>query len=329
MHDQLYKSPARLKEHTNNSGSFFRALGFTFPVEQLALRTVPAESLLTWLTKLTGPHLVEAVLTRESHTALAMLVTPEELYDSYAPRVGLGLVYKAPYIKTASFSEAFFYLKSASEAEADKRITDSHLMFVRINEASKVIPLPYVQPLFLDVPTVSDIMDSNKPKSPHTFRAFRLHRVIYVEGSTLTTQVAFPHLGGKTRSHLLNFQKQLLIPELHEHPILSAALADADDGHWNVTNDPVYPACLAEFRRRHESSQASQANKSAERSGTGGESPTCAMTPPPATSSKPPPTPTLVLMRSGNLCMTPWTRCMLSASRLCKKWVSYGRWIEH
>ena len=293
MRGQLYKSPAKLKKHTDDSGSFFGALDFTSPVEQLALRAVPAESLLTWLTTPTGPHLVEVVLTSESHTALAILVTPKELYDSYTPRVGLGLVYKAPYIKTASFSEAFFYLKSASEAEADKRITDSCLMFVWINEPSKVIPLPYVQPLFLDVPTVSDITDFNKPQSPRAFRAFRLHRVIYVEGSTLTTQVAYPRLGGKTKSHLLNFQRQLLIPELREHSMVSAALAEADDGHWNVTNDPIYPACLEGFRRRHASAQASQANKSAERSGTGGGSPTCVMTPPSATSSQLPPTPTL------------------------------------
>ena len=190
MRDQLYKLPAKLKKHTDDSGSFFGALGFTSPVEQLALRAAPAESLLTWLTTLTGPHLVEAVVTRKSHTALAILVTPEELYNSHSPRVGLGLVYKAPYIKMASCSEAFFHLKSASEAEVDKRITDSHLMFVWINEASKVIPLPYVQPLFLDVPTMSDIMDSKKPWSPWAFRAFRLHRVIYAEGSTLITQVS-------------------------------------------------------------------------------------------------------------------------------------------
>ena len=293
MRDQLYKSPVQLKEHTNDSGSFFGALGFTSPVEQLALRMAPAESLLIWLTKPTGPHLVEAVLTSESHTALAILVTPEALYNPYSSRVGLGLVYKALYIKTASFSEAFFYLKSASEAEADKRITDSRLMFVQINEASKVIPLPYVQPLFLDVTTTSDIMDSNKPKSPHAFRAFRLHRVIYMEGSTLTTHVAFPCLCGKTKSHLLNFQKKLLIPELREQPLLSVALAVADDEHWNIANDPIYPACLAEFRKRHEASQASQANKSVKKSGTGGGSPTLAMTPPSATSSKPPSTPAL------------------------------------
>ena len=159
---------------------------------------------------------MKADSTSESQTALAILVTPEALYDPNSTRVGLGLVYKAPYIKTASFSEAFFYLKCTSEAEADKRITNSHFMFVQINKSSKVIPLPYVHPLFLDVPTSSDVMDSNKPKSPHAFRAFRLHKVIYAEGSTHTTQVAFPRLGGKTTSHLLHFQKQRMIPELHE-----------------------------------------------------------------------------------------------------------------
>ena len=74
--------------------------------------------------------------------------------------------------------------------------------------------------------------------------------------------------------------------------MVSAALAEADDRHWNITNDPIYPACLEGFRR-HESSQASQASKSAERSGTGGGSPTCAMTPPSATSSQTLFTPTL------------------------------------
>ena len=293
MCNQLYRSPVKLKKHTDDSGSFFEALGFTSPVEQLALRAVQAETLLAWLTMPTGPHLMEAVLTSESHMALAILVTPEGLYDSHSPRVGLGLVYKAPYIKTASFSKAFFHLKCAYDAEVDKRITEPCLMFMGINEASKVIPLPYVQPLFLDVPTMRDITGSKKPQSPHAFRAFRLHRVIYTEGSTVRTQVAYPRLGGKTKSHLLNFQKQQLIPELREHSVVSAALAEADDGHWNVTNDPVYPTCLEVFRRRHESSQDPQANKSAEGSGTGGGSPTGAMTPLSTTSSQPLLTPTL------------------------------------
>ena len=47
------------------------------------------------------------------------------------------------------------------------------------------------------------------------------------------------------------------------------------------------------FRRRHESSQAPQANKSAKGSGTGGGSPPGVMTPPSTTSSQPLFTPTL------------------------------------
>ena len=66
--------------------------------------------------------------------------------------------------------------------------------------------------------------------------------------------------------------------------MVSAALAEADDRHWIITNDLIYPTCLEGFRRRHESSKTSQASKSAKRSGTGGGSPTCVMTPPSATS---------------------------------------------
>ena len=117
MRDQLYRTPTRLKSHTNDSGSFFGALGFTVPVEELTLRMASRASILNWLTQPKGPHLVDGTLTPDSLTALAILVTPEALYDPDSLRVGLGLIYKAPYIRATSFSEAFFFLKSASWAE--------------------------------------------------------------------------------------------------------------------------------------------------------------------------------------------------------------------
>ena len=94
--------------------------------------------------------------------ALAILVTPEALYDADSPRDGLGLVYKPPYIQTASFSEAYFSLKSASQAEAGNRPTTALVTFVRIHKSSQVIPLPGVPTLFLDVKT-EDITNSNDP----------------------------------------------------------------------------------------------------------------------------------------------------------------------
>ena len=54
-------------------------------------------------------------------------------------------------------------------------------------------------------------------------------------------------------------QDQVLPPEMEEAPLVSAALARADPSHWNIQNDPIYPACLELFKVRHEASMASKA----------------------------------------------------------------------
>ena len=74
-------------------------------------------NVLDWLTQPQGPHLVDGTLTKDPLTALAILITPEALYDPDSPMVGLGFVYKAPYIRATSWSEAYFNLKLASQAE--------------------------------------------------------------------------------------------------------------------------------------------------------------------------------------------------------------------
>ena len=280
MCDQLYQSPLRLEEHTEDTGSFLGALGFTALVQLLALRTAPLESLLEWLTKPIGPQLVEAVLTDSSYTALVLLLTPGALYDSDSPRVGLGLLYKAPHIKTVSFAKAFFNLKTTSEAEVDKRITDPHLIFIQIDEASTVIPFPYVQPLFLDVATPKDITSSTKPRSPCKFKGFKLHKVIYIEEEGQMTQVAYPCLGGDSKSHFLHYQEQKIKPELHNQPMESVELAASDREHWSIREDPVYPACLKAFKERFEASPALKASISSKK-----KSPSRGAYPAPATAS--------------------------------------------
>ena len=87
-------------------------------MEELTLRTASLINILDWLAQPQGPHLVDSSLTENSLTALAILMTPEALYDLHSPMVELGLVYKAPYIQTTSWTEAYFDLKLASQAEA-------------------------------------------------------------------------------------------------------------------------------------------------------------------------------------------------------------------
>ena len=263
------------------------------PVEELTLRTASLANVLDWLTQPKGPHLVDGTSTADSLTALAILVTPEALYDPDSPMVGLGLVYKAPYIQAASWSEAYFSLKLASQAEVNNRTTSAMIIFMQIQESSQVIPLPGVPTLFLDVKTAEDITDSKEPQPPQDFRGFKLHWVIYIGASPSIGQVALPCLQGKTVFHWAPKQKRVLTPELRDAPQLTVALSAADANHWNIVNDPIFPSFLDEFKARHKASQASGAAKLTRRPSSHGESSTPTHELPLTTWPQPPSTPTL------------------------------------
>ena len=259
MHDRLYRKPARLRSHTDDSGSLFGTLGFTMPIEELTLKTASLTNVLDWLTQPQGPHLVDGTSTKNPLMALAILITPEALYDPDSPMVGLGLVYKAPYIQAASWSEAYFDLKLASQAEASNRTTEAKVIFMQIQVSSQVIPLPGVPTLFLDVKTPEDITDSKVPRPPQDFRGFQLHRVILTGASSPIAQVVIPHLQGETVCCWTSRQKEVLPLELEEMPQITVALSAADPNHWNIMNDPIFPSCLDRFKARHKASLVSEA----------------------------------------------------------------------
>ena len=294
------------------------------PVEELTLRTASLANVLAWLTQPQGPHWVDRTSTTDSLTALAILVTLEALYDPDSPMVGLGLVYKAPYIQATSWSEAYFSLKLASQAKGNNRTTSTKIIFVRIQESSQVIPLPGVPTLFLDVKTAEDITDFKDPQPPQDFRGFKLHQIVFTGVSPPIRQVALPHLQGKTVCHWAHKQKQVLTPILEEAPQLTVALSATDTKHWNIMNDPIFPSCLDIFRVRHGASLALQVARSTRRSSSQGESSTQATQELPlATWPQPPPTPTLEWLTRRWL--RSWIRYTTSNSRRCKRWVSSGR----
>ena len=164
---------------------------------------------------------------------------------------------------------------------------------MQIQASSQVIPLPGVPTLFLDVKTPEDITDSKVPQPPQDFKGFRLHRVILTGASSLITQVAIPHLQGKTVCCWTPRQKQVLPPELEEVPQITVALSVADPNHWNIVNDPIFPSCLDVFKVRHEASLASEAATSTGGASSRGESSTPTQELPLAIWPQPPPTPTL------------------------------------
>ena len=263
------------------------------PVEELTLRTASLANMLNWLTQPQGPHLVDGSSTENPLTALAILIAPEALYDSDSPMVGLGLVYKAPYIQTTSWSEAYFDLKLASQVEAGNGPTRTKVIFVQIQASSQVIPLPGTPTLFLDVKTPEDITDSKAPRPPQDFRGFQLFQVVMKSEDPPATQVAVPRLQGRMECSLIPKQDQVLPPELEEAPQITVPLSIADPGHWNIANDPIFPSCIATFWARHEATLASgtAASSGGASSRGGGSTPLQEL--PSASQLLPPPTPPL------------------------------------
>ena len=107
VRDRLYLTPPSLDEHTSSTSAYLGALGFTKPLEKIVLRAIPLKSLLEWLSKPRGPHLVEATMGGALEKALVLAATKRTLYGEDPPSVGVGLVYKPHYVSTESFCRAY------------------------------------------------------------------------------------------------------------------------------------------------------------------------------------------------------------------------------
>ena len=255
VRDYIYKNPVKITEYTPDLNSYLGAIGFMQPVELLSLKEVLLSDLMDWLTESTGPTLVAADTQDEPHSALALLWTPESLQDITQAKVGVGLVYKAPYIQAASFNQAFYSLRSASSPSPDQKVLEPSLLFVSITEASRLVPQPAERPLFLDVRGPEFVTNAQVPRSPKVFRGFRLHKTYMATPGSKAVQVVLPRLRGEGTPPVASYWKPRTIPAYRGGGNVEAPLAVASTDHWNQINDCVYPACLADFRQRFEASK--------------------------------------------------------------------------
>ena len=68
-------------------------------------------------------------------------------------------------------------------------------------------------------------------------------------------QVVIPRLQGEDAPHMVNYWKAWTIPEYRRSSTIDVPLAVAAADHWNQLKDPVYPAYLLGFQKKHEASQ--------------------------------------------------------------------------
>ena len=241
--------------------AFLGALGFTRPVEQLELRSVPLPSLLSWLRRPKGCNLVEATMPAEevrstsACRSMAIAVSKEMLYKDKCPLVGVGLVYTPPYLPQVPFSIAYMNLgawRDAAEVPED-RLVGTRLMFIHASEASRFLPVAEEHPVLLDVCDTEVLSNIEASVSPLSLRGFKLHMVLIplAEGDRVRNIIS-PRFEGGLASNLILYDEETVPLELGPQPPMKISLCAPSQDHWTIALDTVFSSTIKEYRRIRE-----------------------------------------------------------------------------
>ena len=241
--------------------AFLGALGFTRPVEQLELRSVPLPSLLFWLSRPKTSNLVEATIpaeevkTTSACRSMAIAVSEEMLYKDRCPLVGVGLVYTLPYLPQVPFSVAYMNLCEWRDAPvaSENWLVGTRLMFIHASEASEFLLVAEGHPVLLDASATEVLGDIETSVSPLSLRGFQLHTVLVplAEGGKARNIVS-PRFQGGNSSALILYDEETVPPELGPQPPMRISLCAPSQDHWTIGLDTVFPSTIEEYRRLRE-----------------------------------------------------------------------------
>ena len=255
--DRLYQDPMEVQTPGHAFTAFLGALGFTRPMEQLVLRSVPLPSLLFWLSRPKGSNLVEATIPAEevrmtsACRSMAIAVFEEMLYKDRCPLVGVGLVYTPPYLPQVPFSVAYMNLCEWRDAPemSENRLVGVRLMFIHASEASGFLPVATGHPVLLDASATEVLGDIETSVSPLSLRGFQLNTVFapLADGSKARNIVS-PRFQGGSTSALILYDKETVSPELGPQPPMGISLCAPSQDHWTIVLDTVFPSTIEEYR---------------------------------------------------------------------------------
>ena len=261
IRDRLYQDPMEVQTSGQSFAAFLGALGFTRPVEQLELRSVPLPSLLFWLSRPKGSNLVEATIpaeevrTTSACRSMAIAVSEEMLYKDRCPLVGVGLVYTPPYLPQVPFSVAYMNLCEWRDAQvaSENWLVGTRLMFIHASEASEFLLVAEGHPVLLDASATEVLGDIETSASPLSLRGFQLHTVLVplAEGGKARNIVS-PRFQGGGASALILYDKETVSPELGLQPPMRISLCAPSQDHWTIVLDTVFPSTIEEYRRLRE-----------------------------------------------------------------------------
>ena len=227
------------------------------------LRAIPLKSLLEWLVKPRGSHLVEATRGGVPEKALILAATKCTLYREDPLSVGVGLVYKPHYVSTESFCQAYMHLNvwhaAASSEDSTDKLDHTRFILVSISETSEVMPDVLPHPLFLDVIDKGAIEETGEPLAPGWFWGFRLHTVwSRPPGKEPVRQITFPQLRGDATTPMLEHEPEKLHPSMRQGPKVAIPLRPPSSRHWNIDSDLSFTIAVDTHRRWYEAKNTGQ-----------------------------------------------------------------------
>ena len=208
----------------NDETPYFAALDFTVPVHTVMLRTLPVNVLSSWLVQTNSTLLVESVSAPEEvmgslappHIGLMVVMEEEYMYGeelSFIPTVGVGLVYKPPYVRAVNFSRAIDILKySLTPTEKEDRVTSPLVFFINIVPLSLVRPLADPYPLWIDYSLQCHLEYGTKLWSTSCLRGFQLHRVVSVPMTNAGKKVYVSLLNATKFDHIFSLALSEEVP---------------------------------------------------------------------------------------------------------------------
>ena len=227
------------------------------------LHAVLLQSLLEWLLKPKGPHLVEALAAAAPGKALVLATTKRMLYGEDTLYVGVGLVYKPHYISTESFCTAYMHLHVwhavGSCADSVEKLNSSCFIFITVSKISDVIPVAVQHPILLDVATKETMERTGKPLASLSFQGFRLHTVWnWLPGGGPVCQVAFPHLRGDATAPMLVYEQEKFPQGLLQGSKVLINLRPPSSEHWNIDSDLIRTLTIDTYQQQREAKQVEQ-----------------------------------------------------------------------
>ena len=261
IRDRLYLDPMDVQTTGQEFTAFLGALGFTRPVEQLVLRSVPLPSLLFWLSQPKASSLVEATPPAEEMRvtstcrSMAIAVSEEMLYKDNCPLVGAGPVYTPPYLPQVPFSVAYMNLCVWRDAAKvpESRLVGTRLMFIHVSEESGFLLVAEGHPVLLDASTTEVLCDIEMSVLPLSLRGFQLHTAFApLPDGSKARNIVSPRFQGGNTSTLIPYDEETLSPELGPQPPTEISLCAPSEDHWTIMLDTAFPSIIKEYRRLRE-----------------------------------------------------------------------------